>query len=65
MRTEFGCVSSCPQNTKRVGDQCIGITNTVCAAGSYVTQSGVCALCQSPCATCFESPTSCTLCLTG
>lgn len=65
-RTEFACVATCPTGTTLNNNSvCVGNANTICPAASYLTQSGVCASCQTPCASCFGGATNCTACITG
>lgn len=64
-RAEFSCVVTCPTGTTPTNGTCVGNANTVCPTGSYLTQSGACASCQTPCASCFGGALNCTACITG
>lgn len=65
LNTPDACVVVCPAGFTKSGNTCILTTNT-CPTGQFLNpQTGLCQYCQTPCATCQNSATSCNSCSAG
>ena len=56
---------ACPVGTTAANGACVNNNPVACPSGTYLTPSGACAVCQTPCSSCVGTPTNCTACTTG